>query len=134
MLARIRRQRRPPRARSRRVLIVIENIALGRDHRAKQQVQSLLSAGWKVMFICRRDPDNQPFRSMEGLHLYEYRPPAESARRISYIYEYAYSLVAEARLIVAAHFKHGFGVIQTGNPPDAHSCSPCPSSSWAGPL
>lgn|SRR5829696_3085042 len=120
MPARIRRQRRSPRARSRRVLIVIENIALGRDHRAKKQVQSLLSAGWKVMFICRRDPDNQPFRSMEGLHLYEYRPPAESSRRISYIYEYAYSLLAEARLIVAAYFKHGFDVLQTGNPPDAH--------------
>jgi hypothetical protein len=133
MLARIRRQRRPPRARSRRVLIVIENIALGRD-RAKKQVQSLLSGGWQVIFICRRDPDNQPFRSMEGLHLYEYRPPAQSSRRISYIYEYAYSLLAEARLIVAAHFKHGFDVLQTGNPPDAHSCSPCPSSSWAGPL
>jgi glycosyltransferase involved in cell wall biosynthesis len=117
---RFRRQRESSHAGYRRVLIVTENIALGRDHRAKKQVGSLLAAGWEVIFICRRDPENTPFRSVDRLHLYEYRPPPESPRRISYMYEYAYSLFAEARLTIAAHFKHGFDVIQTGNPPDAH--------------
>jgi glycosyltransferase involved in cell wall biosynthesis len=114
--------RRPgsARARSRRVLIVTENVALGRDHRAKKQVRSLLAAGWKVSFVCRRDPDNEPFRSMDGLDLYEYRAPTESPRRLSYVYEYTYSLLAAARLTITAHFKGGFDVIQTGDPPDIH--------------
>ncbi|HEY3201015.1 MAG TPA: glycosyltransferase family 4 protein [Actinomycetes bacterium] len=114
--------RRPglSRARSRRVLIVTENIALGRDHRAKKQVQSLLAAGWKVSFICRRDPDNEPFRNMAGLDLYEYRPPTESSRRMSYLYEYAYSLLAAAWLTITAALKGGFDVIQVGDPPDIH--------------
>jgi glycosyltransferase involved in cell wall biosynthesis len=103
------RRRKLSRARSRRVLIVTENIALGRDHRAKKQVQSLLAAG------C-----NEPFRSIEGLDLYEYRPPTESPRRMSYVYEYAYSLLAAARLTITAHFKGGFDVIQAGDPPDIH--------------
>jgi glycosyltransferase involved in cell wall biosynthesis len=114
------RRRKLSRARSRRVLIVTENIALGRDHRAKKQVQSLLAAGWKVSFICRRDLGNEPFRSIEGLDLYEYRPPTESPRRMSYVYEYAYSLLAAARLTITAHFKGGFDVIQAGDPPDIH--------------
>jgi glycosyltransferase involved in cell wall biosynthesis len=102
------------------VLIVTENIALGRDHRAKKQVQSLLAAGWKVSFICRRDPDNEPFRNMAGLDLYEYRPPTESSRRMSYLYEYAYSLLAAAWLTITAALKGGFDVIQVGDPPDIH--------------
>lgn len=117
------RQARQPssvRAKSRRVLIVTENIALGRDHRAKKQVRALLAAGWKVSFVCRRDPDNEPFRTMEGLDLYEYRPPTESPRRLSYVYEYGYSLLAAARLTVMAHFKGRFDVIQVGDPPDTH--------------
>src|SRR6266576_773272 len=61
------RQASSVRARSRRVLMITENIALGRDHRAKKQVLALLAAGWKVSFVCRRDADNEPFRSMEGL-------------------------------------------------------------------
>lgn len=102
------------------MLIVTENVALGRDHRAKKQVRSLLAAGWKVSFVCRRDPDNEPFRSMDGLDLYEYRAPIESPRRLSYVYEYAYSLLAAAWLTITAHFKGGFDVIQTGDPPDIH--------------
>jgi glycosyltransferase involved in cell wall biosynthesis len=116
----LQRQRGSPRTGPRRVLIVTENIALGRDHRAKKQLRSLLAAGWEVIFICRRSPDNKPFRSVERLHLYEYRPPAESPRRIGHLYEYSYSLLVEAGLTIAAHFRHGFDVIQTGNPPDAH--------------
>jgi glycosyltransferase involved in cell wall biosynthesis len=108
------------RTKSRRVLMVTENIALGRDHRAKKQVLALLAAGWKVSFVCRSDPENEPFRSMEGLHLYEYRPPAESPRRLSYVYEYAYSLLAAARLTAVAYFKGGFDVVQAGDPPDTH--------------
>lgn len=112
--------RAPASAGIRRVLIVTENIALGRDHRAKKQVRALLTAGWKVSFVCRRDPANEPFRSMEGLDLYEYHPPTESPRRLSYVYEYAYSLLAAARLTVMAHFKGSFDVIQVGDPPDIH--------------
>ncbi len=114
------RQPSSVRARSRRVLMVTENIALGRDHRAKKQVLALLAAGWKVSFVCRRDADNEPFRSMEGLDLYEYRPPTESPRRLSYVYEYAYSLLAAARLTVVAYFKGGFDIVQAGDPPDTH--------------
>jgi glycosyltransferase involved in cell wall biosynthesis len=105
---------------SRRVLVVIENVPLGHDHRARKQVGALLGAGHGVCVISRRHPDNAPYRRVEGLTLYEYRPPPEGGTKLSVVLEYLYSWVVTAVLAGRAWFDGGFRAIQVGDPPDTH--------------
>jgi glycosyltransferase involved in cell wall biosynthesis len=103
-----------------RVLIVIENVPLAHDHRARKQVRSLLAAGYAVSVITRRHDGNTPYRQVAGLRLHEYRPPPDLSGKLSFVYEYAYSLVAASFLAIRAFLREGFDAIQVGNPPDAH--------------
>jgi glycosyltransferase involved in cell wall biosynthesis len=102
-----------------RALLIIENVSLARDHRARKQVASLLSAGYRVGVICRRDPQNARHRA-PGLRLYEYAPPPEGGKRAAFAFEYAYSLVAAALLSVRALADGRYQVIQAGHPPDIY--------------
>jgi Glycosyltransferase len=111
-----------PRAtRSPRVLIVIENVSLARDHRARKQVDALLRAGYEVAVVGRRDPDNDRWRTEPGLRLYEYAPPPEAPGALGFALEYGYSLLAAAALVIRAAFDGGFAAIQVGHPPDIYS-------------
>jgi len=102
-----------------RVLIVIENVALARDHRARKQAATLLSDGYQVSVICRRDAENHRFPELERVRIYEYRGPREAAAKIGFLWEYGYSLLVAFVLCVRVALEHGFDVMQVGNPPDA---------------
>ena len=43
-------------ARQPHILLVVENVALARDHRLQKQVSSLHGHGYRVTVICRSDP------------------------------------------------------------------------------
>jgi glycosyltransferase involved in cell wall biosynthesis len=105
---------------ARRILVVIENVPLARDHRARKQVESLLQAGYGVSVISRRHPDNGRCQTHERLRLYEYRAPREGSGKLSFAYEYAYSLLSAAALALLDFIAHGFSVIQAGHPPDIY--------------
>jgi glycosyltransferase involved in cell wall biosynthesis len=107
--------------RARRILMIIENVPLARDHRARKQVGTLLAAGYFVSVICPRDPGNAAFRDLTGLRMYEYRPPSNSSGRLAFIWEYAYSWMAAAALTIRAFADSGFDAIQAGHPPDIYS-------------
>ena len=72
---------------TRRILVIIENVAYARDHRARKQVESLLRSGYRVGVISRRDPDNHRYRS-PGLRIYEYKAPPERPGLIGFALEY----------------------------------------------
>lgn len=116
-LARSRAGRRRP---GQRILVVIENVPLARDHRAVKQVETLLDAGYQVSVISQRHVDNRRFRNRDGLLLYEYPPPPEASGKLSFLYEYGYSLLAASALALRDFLAHGFGAIQTGHPPDLY--------------
>lgn len=101
-----------------RVLMVTENLPLAHDHRAKKQVRSLLDAGIDVAFVGREHADNDVFRDTDGLELYGYGAPREPTRKLGYLWEYGYSLVASAIAISRARARGLFDVIQTAAPPD----------------
>ncbi len=100
--------------------MIIENVPLARDHRARKQVRTLLASGYSVCVISRRDPDNEPYRGEDGLTLYEYPPPPESGRQLSFAFEYLYCWVAAVVLAARAFWTVGFQAIQAGDPPDIH--------------
>src|ERR1700693_3175889 len=83
-----------------RVLLVIENVPLARDHRAKKQVGALLRAGYEVGVISQRDRGNALFRRLEGLRLYEYPRPPHWSGKLGFVSEYVYSLLAAGILDV----------------------------------
>jgi glycosyltransferase involved in cell wall biosynthesis len=100
------------------VLLIIENVPLARDHRARKQVGALLGAGYDVSVVCRRDRANAAYRKWSGLKIYEYPPPRESSGTLAFLYEYSYSWLASYGLAVRAFAERGFTVIQAGGPPD----------------
>jgi glycosyltransferase involved in cell wall biosynthesis len=105
---------------ARRVLVVIENVPLARDHRARKQVDSLLQAGYGVSVISRQHPDNSRCQTHERLRLYQYRAPREGSGKLAFAYEYAYSLLAASALALRDFIAHGFWAIQAGHPPDIY--------------
>jgi glycosyltransferase involved in cell wall biosynthesis len=106
-------------AHGKRALIVIENVSLARDHRARKQVDALRSDGYHVSVVCRRDDGNLGYRRLSGVRLYEYTGPREATSKIGFLWEYGYSLLAAFALCLRASVEHGFDFMQIGNPPDA---------------
>jgi glycosyltransferase involved in cell wall biosynthesis len=106
--------------------MIIENVSIARDHRARKQAASLLAAGYAVGVICRRDTANRLYRR-PGLVIYEYPPPPERAGKLFFALEYAYSLLAAFALMIRALFDGRFHAIQTGQPPDVFFLSILPA-------
>jgi glycosyltransferase involved in cell wall biosynthesis len=106
--------------RGRRILLIIENVPLARDHRARKQVAGLREAGYDVTVVCRKDAANRRYRDSNSIRLYEYPAPREFGGKLSYLFEYGYSIVASLVLTIWSFFRDGFAVIQAGDPPDIH--------------
>jgi glycosyltransferase involved in cell wall biosynthesis len=100
-----------------RVLLVVENVSLARDHRLRKQATALLSAGYAVSVICRSDPGNHEFR---GIGLYEYRAPSDAASKVGFIREYGYSWAMAAWLTAKALVTARFDAIQVSGTPDIY--------------
>lgn len=102
-----------------RVLLIIENISVARDHRAQKQLKSLLAGGYRVGLICRSDENNARFRQ-PGLDLYEYPAPPEGDGTAVVAFEYGYSVLAAVLLVVRALADGPVHAIQVGQPPDVY--------------
>jgi len=102
---------------SRHVLLVVENVSLARDHRLRKQATSLRAAGYDVTVICRRDPDNH---QLEGIHVLDYRAPADAGSHLAFLWEYAYSWTMAAFLTWRVYLSHRFDVIQISGMPDIY--------------
>jgi glycosyltransferase involved in cell wall biosynthesis len=115
----LRRRSRRSRRGAPRVLLIIENIAIARDHRAQKQLKSLLAGGYRVGLICRRDENNAHFRE-PGLDLYEYPAPPEGEGTAVVAFEYGYSVLAAVVLVLRALADGPVHAIQVGQPPDIY--------------
>ncbi len=102
---------------STRILLVVENVSLARDHRLRKQVVALQQAGVEVSVICPADDANS---RLPAVTLYEYRPPAEAQSRLGYIREYGHSFAAIARLMLRAFREQRFDGLQIAGNPDIY--------------
>jgi glycosyltransferase involved in cell wall biosynthesis len=105
------------RTRPRKALLVVENVALARDHRLRKQAASLVSAGYQVSVICRSDPANT---AVSDIRLHEYRAPADATSKLGFVREYGYSWTMAAWLTLRAFVLDGFDVIQISGTPDIY--------------
>ena len=101
-----------------RVVLVIENIALARDHRLRKQATALLAAGARVSVVCRRDPGNAD--CVPGVRVLDYPAPREGAGKVDFLLEYAYSLVMAAWAVLRIFVRQGFDVLQVSSTPDIY--------------
>ncbi|MET0419916.1 MAG: glycosyltransferase family 4 protein [Actinoplanes sp.] len=99
-----------------RVLLMVENVALGRDHRLRKHAAALVAAGMEVTVICRRDPAN---RETPGVRVFDY-PASDGTGTLGFMREYAWSLTAAAVLTLRALLSGGVDVVQVSSTPDVY--------------
>jgi hypothetical protein len=102
------------------VLIVVENLPMGIDHRVRKQVTDLLANGYRLSVVTRRDPANAGYREMTGINVLEYPSPAEPRGKAGYFGEYGMSLFYATVLSLAARSRDQIDVVQFCQPPDIY--------------
>ncbi len=112
-----------------RVLMIIENVPLARDHRLRKQATALLADQFIVTVICRRDPANKT--CLPGARLLQYPAPPEGSSVLAFAFEYAYSLTMASLLLAWEMIRHGFDVLQVASTPDIYFLLAVPCR-WLG--
>jgi glycosyltransferase involved in cell wall biosynthesis len=113
------------------VLLVVENVALARDHRLQKQVSSLHGYGYRVTVICRGDPGNS---CPAGVALRAYRAPADGTSKLGFAWEYGYSFVMAAWLAAGVFRRDSFDAIQVSGTPDIYFALAAPYRLLGRPL
>lgn len=105
-------------ARRPRVLLLVENVPLARDHRLRKQAQALVRNGYDVTVVCRRDARNRT--CVNGVRVLQYPAPPEGSGPVAFVVEYAYSLLMAAVLTAWVLVRRGVDVVQLASTPDIY--------------
>lgn len=109
-------------AKAHKVLMLIENRPAPADRRVWPEAILLRDAGFEVSIISPKEillPEHrESYICIENIHIYRYWLPTTGNRYITYILEYAISLLMTFWLSFKVLFHHGFDVIHAANPPD----------------
>ena len=100
--------------------MLVENAPYPRDERVYHEVRALVDAGYQVTVIApHKSGSRRPIHQvMDGVHIYRFPLLAQGSGFLSYIGEYALSLMAILGLSLFVLVRHGFDVIHVANPPD----------------
>ena len=101
-----------------RILIIVQNLPVPFDRRVWLECKALVRAGYDVSVVCPKGDGDPSYEIIDSVRLYKYRPYAPGGSKLSYIYEYAYSFLATARMTARARRLGRFDVMQACNPPD----------------
>jgi glycosyltransferase involved in cell wall biosynthesis len=108
-----------PEGRTRRVLIIVENLPCPFDRRVWQEARTLTGAGYLVSIICPKGKGHdKSFEELEGIAIYRHSLPVEASGALGYALEYSWALAAEFYLSLKVMFQRGFDVVHACNPPD----------------
>src|SRR5690242_17562836 len=107
------------RSRSRRVLILVENLPSPFDRRVWQEACALRDAGYVVSIICPTGKGyDKKFEAISGIHIYRYKLGVEASGAAGYALEYSIALAWTFVLAWRVLFTRGFDVVHACNPPD----------------
>jgi glycosyltransferase involved in cell wall biosynthesis len=102
-----------------KVLIIVENMAVPFDPRVWNQASSLRANGYEVTVLCpRRKHCSGGHELLEGVHIFRHPTPKEGNDPVGYLYEYGVALFWEFLYTIWIFLRRGFHVIQGCNPPD----------------
>jgi glycosyltransferase involved in cell wall biosynthesis len=102
------------------LLAIVENVPFGIDPRLTKQVEAVLEQDFRVTVVSRRDPSNDAWRSVPGLHVIEFPAPPEPASILGYAAEYGLAFVWAAALSARVLLQSRVDVIQLCQPPDVY--------------
>ncbi len=105
--------------RTRRVLIIVENLPVPFDRRVWQEAQALRDAGYQVSVICPTGQGHEERREeIDGIAIYRHPLPVEGKGVMGYLVEYPTALFWQFLLAWRVFRERGFDVIHACNPPD----------------
>lgn len=105
--------------RSRKVLILVENLPSPFDRRVWQEATTLRAHGYEVSIICPTGKGcEKRTECLEGIYIYRYRLPLEAKGALGYLVEYPSALFWTFFLAWRVLLTRGFDVVQACNPPD----------------
>jgi glycosyltransferase involved in cell wall biosynthesis len=102
------------------VLVIVQNLPVPLDRRVWLECQALTAAGYEVSVICPKGPGDPSRSTIEGVHIYKYRPAPQASGVLGYLLEFVYSWVRTALLSRRVWRRRPFDVIQACNPPDTY--------------
>lgn len=104
---------------SRKILIIVENLPVPFDTRVWQEATTLAANGYTVSVICPKGKGyvtEEEF--LEGVHIFRHDLSTEGNGALSYLKEYTTALKCEIQLAKRIYKEIGFDVIHGCNPPD----------------
>jgi glycosyltransferase involved in cell wall biosynthesis len=107
-------------AKTRKILLLVENIAVPPDSRVWPEANTLRDLGFQVSIISPKGASEhrESYICIDSIHIYRYQVPVIEHKYIGYVAEYSVALLMTFWLSVKVVFRHGFDVIHTANPPD----------------
>ncbi len=104
---------------TRRVLILVENLPSPFDRRVWQEATTLHAHGYEVSIICPTGKGYEGrYEVIDGIHIHRYHLPLEAEGAKGYLVEYSLALFHTFRLAWKVLFARGFDAIHACNPPD----------------
>jgi glycosyltransferase involved in cell wall biosynthesis len=102
------------------VVLVVENIPVGADHRLRKQMDTLLAHGCRVTVISTRHDVNGRYRGRRDVTLLEYVAAPDLRGPIGHVVEYAWSGLAATLLLLRVRLRGRVDVVQLCQPPDIY--------------
>lgn len=104
---------------SRRVLILVENLPSPFDRRVWQEATTLAANGYEVSIICPTGKGyEKKYEVLNGIHIYRFNLPFEAKGAGGYLVEYPLALFWTFTLSIRVLLTRGFDVVHACNPPD----------------
>lgn len=100
------------------VCIVVQNLPVPFDRRVWLECQALRDTGYEVSVVCPKGKGDPDHEVLDGVHLHKYRAFPPITRKIMFLAEYAWSILATFVLLARVWRRRPFGVVQVCNPPD----------------
>jgi len=103
----------------RRVLIVVENLAVPFDRRVWAEATTLAASGYSVSVISPAGKGfEKDYEFLDGVHVYRHPLPPEANSAAGYLREYGSALWNEIKLAFRVRRERGIDVLHGCNPPD----------------
>jgi asparagine synthase (glutamine-hydrolysing) len=110
--------RRAPERYGGHVCIVVQNLPVPFDRRVWLECQALRDAGYQVSVVCPKGKGDPGHEVLDDVHLHKYAAFPPITRKIMFLAEYAWSILATFVHLVRVWRRQPFGVVQVCNPPD----------------
>lgn len=105
--------------RTRRVLIIVENLPVPFDRRVWAEATSLVAAGYQVSVVSPVLKDYEaPYEIIDDVHVYRHPLVQANDTALGYLREYIGALYWQTRLAMRVRRERGFDLIHACNPPD----------------